>query len=227
MKTNKIQFNAKSFKATRDTMSAYFEARYNLAVELDKTRKATKNIAESIRTDEIQLIALKMGEDSTPDGTKIVRTREVIENALKANRVSYNAMVKPYNDLATACEKALTNGVALFNNKDSVLYKAYCAYVLEPTDDNYNAYAKAMADRFVELGLTDATADNMAHYMVNADRFRNGTSACKAGKIVDALTPKAFAEALLRKFHDNNADAFNNSKFKKYCDSIKTKANAK
>ena len=225
MKTTRIQFNAKSFKANRDVISAYFGATYDLAIELDRTRKATKAVRDVIAYDKLQLTRVLLGFDTMEDGAKITRKRDVIEKSLAMNTANYNEMVAPYNALATACEKALTDGVALFDNKDSVLYKAYAEYVLNPTDDNYNAYAKAMADKFVEMGLTDATADNVVHYMPNADRALRGTTAVKKGKIVDALTARNFAQAVLRKIYDNNADAFRCDKFIKYVE--KCKADAK
>lgn len=220
MKTLKLQFNAKTFKATRDTISAYFIAKYELAVELDKTRKATDSYSKCIRTDEEELLKLALGQS---DG--IVRSKSDIEKSLATNRATYNALIAPYNKLVEVHAKAITDGIAIFNNAKSALYKAYSEYVLEPTDENYNAYAKAMADRFVELGLADATVDNVAHYMVNADRERKGGSAVKSGKIVDALTAKAFSEAILRKFYDNNASAFNNAKFTAYVEKCKKSAN--
>lgn len=225
MKTARIQFNAKSFKANRDVISAYFGATYDLAIELDRTRKATNAVRDVIAYDKLQLTRVLLGFDTMEDGAKITRKRDVIEKSLAMNTANYNDMVAPYNALAKACEKALADGVALFDNKDSVLYKAYAEYVLNPTDDNYNAYAKAMADKFVEMGLTDATADNVAHYMPNADRALRGTTAVKKGKIVDALTARNFAQAVLRKIYDNNADAFRCDKFIKYVE--KCKADAK
>lgn len=222
MKTTKIQFNAKSFATTRNIMNAYFGATYDLAVELAKAKTATKSYAECIRTDREQLAKLALGEKEG-----IIRTEADIRLSLTTNTVTYNKLMKPYEAMKATCEKAVADGVALFNNKDSALYKAYCEYVLNPTDDTYDAYAKAMADRFVELGLTDATIDNVAHYMVNADRWRRGTSAVKSGKIIDALTPKAFSEAILRKFHDNNASAFNNAKFLAYVEKVKKDAKNK
>lgn len=219
MKTTKIQFNATSFKATRDIISAYFGVLYDLAIELDKTRKATKSLADVIRTDEEQLIKVALGQTEG-----IIRDRATIELSLATNRASYNKLVAPYNAMVAATSEAVSKAVALFNNKDSVLYKAYVSYVLEPTDEKYDAYAKAMADRFVELGLADATVDNVAHYMVNADRFRKGSSAVKSGKIVDALAPKAFSEALLRKFHENNSASFASQKFVDYVKKCADKA---
>lgn len=225
MKTTRIQFNATTFKATRNTISAYFGATYDLAIELDKTRKATKALREVIANDKEQLACVLMGKSETEDGAKIVRSRKDIEDSLATNTTNYNAMVAPYNKLVEVCSKALNDGIALFDNKDSALYKAYAEYVLTPTDDNYNAYAKAMADRFVEFGLADATADNVAHYMPNADRALRGTTAVKKGKIVDALTSRNFALAVLRKIYDNNSDAFKSDKFVKYVE--KCKADAK
>ena len=220
--TNKIQFNSKTFKATRDIMCAFFGATYDLAVELDKAKKVTKSYAECIRTDEEELIKLALGQTEG-----IVRTKADIELSLATNKATYDKLVAPYNALVEATEKAITDGIALFNKKDSALYKAYSAYVLNPTEDTFNAYADAMVERFKELGLTDATRDNVQHYMVNADRFRKGSSAVKGGKIIDALTPKAFSEAILRKFHDNNPSAFNNSKFLKYVEKCKNDAKNK
>lgn len=225
MKTTRIQFNAKTFKANRDVISAYFGATYDLAIELDKTRKATKALREVIAYDQAQLATLTMGKDTMDNGTKIVRNMDTIRKALETNVANYNEMVAPYNAMVEATSKAIGDGIALFDNKDSVLYKAYAEYVLNPTDDGYNAYAKAMADKFVEMGLADATADNVAHYMPNADRALKGTTAVKKGKIVDALTSRNFALAVLRKIYDNNADAFRSDKFVKYVE--KCKADAK
>lgn len=213
MKTSKIQFNAKTFKSTRDVMSAYFGATHDLAVELDKSRTSARAYADVLKKDRSDLATLLLGGDNAKD---IHRTREQIEESIKVNTEQYNVFMKPYKTLVEKTDKAIADGVALFNDKNSTLYKAYVAYVLTPTDENYDAYAKAMSDKFIALGLTDATVDNVAHYLVNADRFRKGSSAVRSGKIVDALTPKAFSEAILRKFYDNNTSAFANAKFAEY-----------
>lgn len=226
MKTTKIQFNAKTFKATRDIISAYFASKYELAEELDRTQRNVADLRKVILADTNERDALLRGENKLADGTRIVRTLDAINKAIATNTETYNAKVAPYNALAEKTAEAIGKAVALFNNKDSALYKAYSAYVCDPTDDNYDKYAKAMADKFVQMGLADATVDNVAHYMVNADRERKGKSAVKAKTIVDALTPKAFADAVLRKFYDNNRDAFKCDKFLKYCDYIKAQ-NAK
>lgn len=225
MKTTRIQFNAKTFKANRDIISAYFGAKYELAEELDRTQRNVADLRKVILADSKERDALLRGENKLADGTKIVRTLDAIKKALETNTESYNAKVAPYEALVAKTSEAIAKAVALFNNKDSALYKAYSAYVLEPTDDSYNNYAKAMADKFVAMGLTDATVDNVTHYMVNADRERKGKSAVKAQKIVDALTPKAFADAVLRKLYDNNKDAFPCEKFVKYCEYVKAQSN--
>ncbi|SCW64137.1 hypothetical protein SAMN05660484_02224 [Eubacterium ruminantium] len=211
MKTTKIQFNATTFKATRNVISAYFGATFDRTIELDKAKKATKSYSDCIRTDEEELIKLALGQTEG-----IVRSKSDIEKSLATNKATYNKLIAPYNAMVTATDKAIADGVALFNNKDSALYKAYAEYVLNPTDDAYLAYADALAKRFVEFGLADATAENVQHYMVNADRFRKGSSAVKSGKIIDALAPKAFSEAILRKIYDNNKSAFNSTKFADY-----------
>lgn len=211
MKTTKIQLNATSFKATRNIISAYFGAKYDLAIELDKTRKATKSLVEVIRADEEQLVKVLMGNT---DG--IIRTREDIEKSIATNKATYNKLIAPYNTLVEKCDRAIKDAVELFNGKDSALYKAYVAYVTAPTDDGYNAYADAMAKRFVKLGLTDATADNIAHYMPNADRELRGTSAVKKGDIRSALNNNAFAIAVLGKIYSVNKDAFSSKKFVDY-----------
>ena len=222
MKTTRIQFNAKDFKATRDTISAYFGATYELAIELDKMRKKTKSISEVIKTDEEELIKLGLGQT---DG--ILRSKSDIELSLATNTATYKKLIAPYEALVAKTTDAINAGIALFDNKDSVLYKAYATYVLNPTDDNYNAYADAMATKFVEFGLADATADNVAHYMPNADRALKGTTAVKRGKIIDALSSRNFALAVLRKIHDNNKDAFPCAKFVAYVEKCKNEAKSK
>lgn len=222
MKTTRIQFNATTFKAIRNVISAYFGATYDLAIELDKTRKATKSYADIIATDKAELTALAMGNN---DG--IIRDVDTIKKSLANAVEQYNKMIAPYNALCEKVNKALADGVALFNDKESALYKAYVAYVLDPSDDTYNAYADAMAKKFVGFGLADATADNVAYYMPNADRALRGTTAVKKGRIVDAMTAKAFAEAVLRKIYDNNKDAFRSDKFVKYVEKCKADAEKK
>lgn len=222
MKTTRLQFNAKDFKATRDIISAYFGATYDLAIELDKMRKKTKSISEVIKTDEEELIKLALGQT---DG--IIRSKSDIELSLATNTATYKKLIAPYETLVAKTSDAVNAGIALFDNKDSVLYKAYATYVLNPTDDNYNAYADAMAKKFVGFGLTDATADNVAHYMPNADRALKGTTAVKRGKIIDALSSRNFALAVLRKIHDNNKDAFPSAKFVAYVEKCKNEAKSK
>lgn len=215
MKTTKIQFNAKDFKDTRDVLNGYFGAKYDLAIELDKTRKATDDLRKVIATDKEQLDALTMGKTEI-DGAKIIRTIDAVRNSYNTNVANYNAMVAPYNAMVEATSEAIAKAVALFSNKDSVLYKAYVAYVTEPTDDNYNAYADAMAKRFVELGLKDATADNVAHYMPNADKELRGKTAVKRGDIRGAIAPSQFANAVLGKIYTNNRNNFASKKFADY-----------
>lgn len=220
MKTTRIQFNAKDFKVTRDIISAYFGATYDLAIELDKARKATKSYAECIHTDETELVKIALGQTEG-----IIRSKSEIEKSLATNKATYNKLIAPYNAMVETTSDAIGKAVKLFDNKDSALYKAYATYVLNPTDDNYNAYAEAMSAKFVSFGLKDATADNVAHYMPNADRALRGTTAVKKGKIIDALTSRNFALAVLRKIHDNNAEAFSSAKFVAYVE--KCKANSK
>ena len=224
MKTTRIQFNSKDFKVTRDVLNAYFGAKFDLAIELDKTKKATSDLAKVIAHDEDELIKVALGGDNAKG---ILRTREQIEKALATNRTTYNTLVKPYNKLVDVCAKAIADGIALFNNKDSALYKAYVDYVTEPTDDKYNVYAKAMADRFVELGLKDATVDNVAHYMPNSDRALRGKTAVKNGDIRGALNPTPFADAVLGKLYTNNKSAFHSDKFAKYVEKCKADAKTK
>ena len=225
MKTTKIQFNATSFKATRDILSAYFGVLHDLSIELDIARKSTSALNAVINTDRAELSALAMGHNEI-NGVRICRTMEEIRTSLNTNVSSYNAKMASYNAMYEKTEKARNDAIGLFNNKDSALYKAYSAYVIEPSDENYDAYATAMSARLVELGLKDATVDNVAHYMVNADRYRRGSSAVKSGKIVDALAPKAFSEAILRKFYDNNKSAFASAKFAEYVRKCAEKAKA-
>lgn len=221
MKTTKIQFNATSFKATRNTISAYFGAKFDLAVELDKAKKATSDLAKVIATDKEQLMRLAMGDS---DG--IVRTADAIRVSLKANVESYNAMVKPYNDMVEKVSDAINKAVALFNDKDSALYKAYVAYATDTTDENYNAYAKAMSDRFVALGLSDATPDNVAHFMPNVDKEVRGKSAVKKGDIQGAVNANAFSQAVLRKIYVANRNEFSSKKFVDYVRKCAEKAKA-
>lgn len=223
MKTTRLQFNAKDFKATRDTISAYFGAKFDLAKELDTFRKSTDDLRKVIATDKAQYDALRMGLTEI-DGAKIIRTVDAVKASLEINVKSWNEQIKPYNALVDATSDAIGKAVALFNKKDA-LYKAYVDYVVNPTDDTYNAYANAMATRFVELGLKDATPDNVAHYMPNADRELRGKTAVKNGDVRGALNPNAFANALLGKIYVNNRDAFRSDKFIKYVE--KCKADAK
>lgn len=227
MKTTKIQMNATTFKATRDIMSAYFGTKCDLAVELEKAQKATADVRKVIATDEAQLSALAMGKKDI-DGARITRTMDEIRQSLEVNVKRYNADYKAYNAMVEKTSKAITDAESLFDNKDSKLYKAYAEYAIEPTDERYDAYAKAMADRLVELGLTDATADNVAHYMPNTDRELRGKTAIKKGDIRTALNPKPFAKAVLGKFYTNNKAVFANAKFAEYVRKCADKAkNAK
>ena len=212
MKTTKLQLNAKSFKATRDIISAYFGAKFELAIKLDTVKKSTDALVKVIATDKEQLSRLILGEDC--DG--ITRTADEIRESIKMNTASYNSMISPYNVLAERVSKALTNAEELFSNKDSALYKAYATYVTEPSDDNYNAYASALAARFVELGLADATADNVAHYLPNVDKEQRGKGAVKCGDIRTAVASKTFATALLGKIYANNKSEFSSKKFVDY-----------
>ena len=227
MKTTRIQFNATTFKATRDTIGAYFGAKFELAETLDSVRKATKSLSDVIATDRAQLTALAMGETEV-NGAKIVRTMDDIRKSLETNTANYNKQIAPYNVLVEKTSDAILKAVALFNNKESVLYKAYVAYATDTTDDNYNAYAKAMADRFVELGLADATADNVVHFMPNADRELKGKTAVKNGDIQGALNANAFSNAVLRKIYVANKTSFSSDKFVAYVKKCADKAkNAK
>lgn len=221
MKTTKIQFNVTSFKATRNTISAYFGAKFDLAVELDKAKKATSDLAKVISADKEQLMRLAMGDS---DG--IVRTADAIRASLKTNVDSYNAMIKPYNAMVEKVSDAINKAVALFNDKDSALYKAYVTYATDTTDENYNAYAKAMSERFVALGLSDATPENVAHFMPNVDREIKGKSAVKNGDIQGAVNANAFSQAVLRKIYVQNRNEFSSKKFTDYVRKCAEKAKA-
>lgn len=215
MKTTRIQFNSKDFKATRDTISAYIAAKEDLAQELDALRKATADVSKVIATDKAQLNALSLGLKEV-NGTKILRSMAKIRESLETNTATYNEYVKPYNEMVEKTSDAITKAVTLFNNKDSALYKAYVAYAEDTTDDNYNAYANAMAERLVELGLKDATADNVAHFMPNADRELKGKTAVKKGDIQGAVNANVFANAVLRKIYVQNKSEFKTEKFAEY-----------
>lgn len=211
MKTTKIQMNATTFKATRDILCAYFSAKQLLAEEKDKFTKRAKSVRECIANDEDELVRLLMGDT---DG--IIRDRATIETSLAANKATLEKYVKPYTVMEEKCADAISKAEGLFNNKDSALYKAYVAYVVDTTDDNYNAYADAMCARFKELGLADATPDNVAHFMPNTDRDLKGSTAVKNGDIQGALNVGAFAKGVLRKFYVQNKDAFRTEKFRAY-----------
>ncbi len=215
MATKKIQFNSKDFKATRDVISAYIAAKEDLAQELDALRKATADVSKVIATDKAQLTALSLGLKEV-NGTKILRSMAKIRESLETNTATYNEYVKPYNEMVEKTSDAITKAVTLFNNKDSALYKAYVAYVEDTTDDNYNTYAGAMADRLVELGLNDATAENVTHFMPNADRELRGKTAVKKGDIQGAENPNKFANAVLRKIYVQNKTEFKTEKFAEY-----------
>lgn len=219
MKTTRIQFNATTFKATRNIISAYFGAKFDLAIKLDDCKRRADGYAKVMATDRADLASIAMGETEG-----IVRTAEEIRKSLATNKANYDKIMKPYNDLRSASDKAIADAVKLFDDAKSELYTAYSNYVTEPTDDNYNAYADAMAKKFVGFGLADATAENVAHYMPNGDRELRGKTAVKNGKIVDAFTSKVFAHAVLRKIYDNNKNEFSSAKFVKYCEKIKADA---
>ena len=218
----KIQFNATTFKATRNIISAYFEAKFNLAIKLDQCRASADSYAKCVATDKANLAKIEAGETEN-----IIARAEELKASIKVNTAKYEQYMKPYKKLAEAQAEAISKAEKLFNDKESKLYKAYALYVVEPTDENYKAYAEAMAEKFVGFGLADATAENVAHYMPNADRELKGKTAVKNGKIVDALTSKVFANAVLRKIYDNNKEAFPADKFVKYCEKIKAEAEAK
>lgn len=211
MKTTKLQLNATSFKATRDTISAYIAFQFDLAVELDKARKATDAIAKVIATDNEELLSLVMGNT---DG--IIRDRKTIEESIKVNTATYKAKFASYNAMYEKSKDVATKAKSLFGDKESALYKAYVAYVESPSDDNYNAYADAMAKCFVGLGLADATADNVAYYMPNVDKAMRGKSAVKKGDIQSAVGVGVFADAIIRKIYAQNKSMFANAKFAEY-----------
>lgn len=215
MATKKIQFNSKDFKATRDVISAYIAAKEDLAQELDTFRKSVSEYAKIIAKDKAQLTALSLGLKEV-DGVKILRSMAKIRESLATNTETYNEYLKPYNAMVEKTADAITKAVTLFNNKDSALYKAYVAYVEDTTDDNYNAYADAMASRLQELGLKDATAENVAHLMPNVDVELRGSRAVKKGDIQGAANPNAFANALLRKIYVQNKSEFKTEKFAEY-----------
>lgn len=219
MRTTKLQLNATSFKATRNIISAYFGAKYVIAEEKDKLDKATKSLRDVVRSDEEELANVLLGKT---DG--IIRDRATIEKSLATNRATLNAKVAPYNAIVEKYDKAIVDAINLFNDKESALYKAYVAYVTDTSDENYVAYAKAMAERFNALGLADATADNVAHYMPNADRELRGKTAVKNGDIQGAINPNAFAHAVLRKIYVSSKDMFSSAKFVEYVKKCAEKA---
>lgn len=208
---NKIQFNAKSFKQTRDIISAYFSVKFDLAIELDKAQRATSALKKVLNEDKSQLAKLAMGNTEG-----IIRTSAEIMESIKVNTASYNKHYAVYNTMLEKTEKPVADAIALFDKKDSALYKAYVAYVKNPDDDTYSAYAEALVKVFVGFGLTDATTENVRDYMVNADKERRGKSAVKTNDITDAYGAKQFSQAMLRKFYTNNRSAFNSQKFTDY-----------
>ena len=221
-KTVKIQLNATTFKATRNVISAYFGAKFELAEELDRTKRATKAFSDAIQTDKSQLMALAMGKKEG-----IIRTESEIRKSLESNVNTYNKLIAPYNAMVEKVSDAIGKAVALFDGKDTPLYRAYCAYVTDTTDDNFNVYATAMSERLVALGLSDATPENVEHFMPNADRELRGKSAVKAGDIQGALSDKNFAHAVLRKIYVSAKASFASEKFAKYVRECAKKAEAK
>ena len=217
-----IQFNAKDFSATRTTLNAYFGAKFELAETLDKASKRVANYAKVIANDKADLARLALG-----DTEGIIRTADDIKKSLEVNVATYNKGMKSYNTLVEKTSDAIANGESLFSGKATALYKAYVAYAENPTNDTLNAYADAMVSRFVELGLKDATRDNVGHYLVNADRERKGRSAVKKGDIQGALSNKAFAQAVLRKIYVTNKTMFASEKFAAYVAKCAEKASNK
>ena len=216
MKTTRIQFNAKDFKVTRDIIGAYFGATYDLTISLAEYKTKVANYEKVVATDREELARIALG-----DTEGIIRSVADIKLSLATNNANIAKYKAVYDKVVVATEKAVTAGIALFDNKDSDLYKAYCEYVMDTTDDNYNAYAEAMASKFRSFGLNDATADNVAHFMPNADRALRGRTAVKKGDIQAAMTSKNFALAVLRKIRIANRDAFSSKKFLDYVEKCK------
>ena len=219
----RLQLNAKSFKETRDVMSAYFGAKFELAEMLKKCKDNADAYAKVMAKDREDLARLTMGVDTVG----IVRDVETIKKSLAVATASYNANMKPYETLKAKSDKAIADAVALFNDKESALYKAYAEYVVDTTDEKYAVYADAMAKRFVALGLTDATAENVAHYMPNVDREVRGKSAVKVGDIQTAVNPNVFANAVLRKIYVTSKSAFATQKWLDYVKAEREKAEKK
>lgn len=209
--SKKIQFNATSFNATRKIINAYFASLGDLAITLNKCKARADKYAGIIADDKADLMALAMGED---DG--IVRTVAEIKKAIADNTALYNKHMSAYNKLVETTSESISKAESLFSDEKSALYKAYVAYAESLTDETYTAYATAMAQRFVEIGLTDATAENVRDYLVNADKALKGKSAVKAKKLVSVIKGKAFAQALLRKIYVTNESMFCPQKFVDY-----------
>lgn len=128
LKSGKMQFNVKSAKNFRDTLSKWHNADFELAVALDKKSKIVASYKTMIATDNELIEKLDNGDKS------VMKSREelVCEIADFNSRIEHeNNTIKELRDVQ---KSRLESAYALLS-KD--LHKAYCDYIASGDNSTY------------------------------------------------------------------------------------------
>ena len=128
LKSGKMQFNVKSAKNFRDTLSKWHNADFELAVALDKKSKIVASYKTMIATDNELIEKLDNGEKS------VMKSREELlcEIADFNSRIEHeNNTIKELRDVQ---KSRLESAYALLS-KD--LHKAYCDYIASGDNSTY------------------------------------------------------------------------------------------
>jgi len=128
LKSGKMQFNVKSAKNFRDTLSKWHNADFELAVALDKKSKIVASYKTMIATDNELIEKLDNGEKS------VMKSREELlcEIADFNSRIEHeNNTIKELRDV----QKSRLEGAYALLSKD--LHKAYCDYIASGDNSTY------------------------------------------------------------------------------------------
>lgn len=186
----KINFNVKSAKAFRDNMGIWHVFKFELADLRKKKQNEVKNAKGIIATNEELITKKAFGQhDQKYYEDQIAQMKQAIADSEK--RLS---------DWQSEQESNVKKAESIFTKS---LYKLYVASL---SDENgawrVSGYTQALADLFIENGLTPAWDTLGVLYHLNRERTGNGSTFAETGLHMTAQTERVWREALMGKLCD-------------------------
>lgn len=198
----KMNFNSKTAKAFRDSMGIWHVFKFELA-DLRKKKQAEVKNAKGIIATDLELIEKK--------------------SFSLHDKAYYEAQIADMEQAIRDSEKRLADWQAEqdanVKKVESIFTKSlYKLYVASLSDENgawrVSGYTQALANLFVENGLTPAwdTLDTLYH--LNRERTGTGNTFAETGMHMTANTERVWRDALMGKICDLMGNCLPNYKFK-------------